>query len=157
ASKGAFNPEFRLPGSQKPTTRRCASRCRRILSLLRFSTLARTFRNRNSWIPRSLERMMMIACRRFLSLFSLLLIMICGYDAAGGGAEPRMTKTGFGRMPDGQSIDLCTLTNRNGMKVTITNYGGRVVSLFVPDRAGKVADVVLGFDDLSGYLEQNPY
>jgi len=60
-------------------------------------------------------------------------------------------------MPDGQSIDLYTLTNRNGMKVIITNYGGRGVSLFVPDRAGKVADVVLGFDDLSGYLEQNPY
>ena len=97
------------------------------------------------------------AHRLFLSVSALLLITIGGSEAAGGGAEPRMTKTSFGKMPDGQSIDLYTLINRQGIKVTITNYGGRVVSLFAPDRAGRVADVVLGFDDLSGYLAQNPY
>jgi aldose 1-epimerase len=100
---------------------------------------------------------MTIACRRFLCIPTLLLVMMEGSAAAGRGAEQHMNKTIFGKTPDGQAIDLYTLTNRNGMKVTITNYGGRVVSLLVPDRTGKVADVVLGFDDLSGYLAQNPY
>lgn len=53
--------------------------------------------------------------------------------------------------------DLYTLANRNGMQVGITNYGGRVVSIVVPDRHGKFADVVLGFDTLDGYLGANPY
>jgi len=99
----------------------------------------------------------MIPCRRFLCVPAFLLMIIGGRGAAGQGAELHMNKTTFGKLPDGQAIDLYTLANRNGMKVTITNYGGRVVSLLVPDRAGKVADVVLGFDDLSGYLAQDPY
>jgi aldose 1-epimerase len=99
----------------------------------------------------------MIACRHPLCVLAFLLTMINGAGATGQGAELHMKKAAFGKMPDGQAIELYTLTNRSGMKVTITNYGGRVVSLLVPDRAGKVADVVLGFDDLSGYLDQNPY
>ena len=99
----------------------------------------------------------MIACRRLLCVTTFLLVMMGGSGAAGQGAELHMNKTIFGKMPDGQFIDLYTLTNRNGLKVTITNYGGRVVSLLVPDRRGKVADVVLGFDDLTGYLAPNPY
>ena len=63
----------------------------------------------------------------------------------------------FGKMPDGQTIELYTLTNTKGMQVAITNYGGRVVSLWAPDRNGKMGDVVLGFDDLNGYLGNNPY
>jgi aldose 1-epimerase len=54
-------------------------------------------------------------------------------------------------------MDLYTLTNRGGMKVTLTNYGGRVVSILVPDRQGKMSDVVLGFDNLDGYLGNNPF
>ncbi|MGD0697222.1 MAG: aldose epimerase family protein [Terriglobia bacterium] len=60
-------------------------------------------------------------------------------------------------MPEGQVMDLYTLTNRGGMKVTLTNYGGRVVSILVPDRQGKMSDVVLGFDNLDGYLGNNPF
>ena len=97
------------------------------------------------------------AGKRFFCVFAFLLVMLGGSGAAGQGAQPHMKKTTFGKMPDGQLIDLYTLKNRDGMEVTITNYGGRVVSLLVPDRAGKVADVVLGFDDLSGYLADNPY
>jgi len=54
-------------------------------------------------------------------------------------------------------MDLYTLSNRGGMKVSITNYGGRVVSVLVPDRHGNFADVVLGFDNLEGYLGSNPF
>lgn len=66
-------------------------------------------------------------------------------------------KDEFGRMPDGRVVDLYTLTNRNGVEVRIISYGGIVVSIKVPDRQGRIDDVVLGFDDLAGYLKGHPY
>lgn len=77
--------------------------------------------------------------------------------AAEGKAKPGIERSAFGKMADGQAIDLYTLTNSSGMKVTITNYGGHVVSIIVPDRQGRMADVVLGFDHLDGYLATNPF
>ena len=71
------------------------------------------------------------------------------------GAET-MRKTPFGTL-DGQTIDLYTLTNAAGMEVAVTNYGGIIVSIKVPDRNGRLADVVLGFDTLDGYLRKHPY
>src|SRR5579864_962810 len=61
-----------------------------------------------------------------------------------------MKKDPFGKMPDGTAVDLYTLTNSNGVTATITNYGGRVVSLKVPDKKGTLGDIVLGFDSLDG-------
>ena len=72
-------------------------------------------------------------------------------------AEPSITKAPFGKTADGTAVDLYTLVNARGMKATITNFGGIIVSLVVPDREGKLADVVLGFDRLEGYLGKNPY
>src|SRR5687767_8699274 len=57
---------------------------------------------------------------------------------------------------DGQAINLYTLTNRNGMEAKIINFGGIVMSLKVPDRNGKFADVVLGFNNLDDYLKPHP-
>ena len=53
---------------------------------------------------------------------------------------------------DGKPVKLYTLSNKNGMKVSITNYGGRIVSLEVPDKEGKPRDVVVGFGSIGGYL-----
>lgn len=53
---------------------------------------------------------------------------------------------------NGYKVFLFTLTNKNGMKAELTNYSGAVVSLFVPDRNGIMEDVVLGYDDLDGYI-----
>ncbi len=59
---------------------------------------------------------------------------------------------------DGRDVFLYTLTNKRGMQVAITNFGATVVSLKVPDRQGKMADVVLGYDSLAGYQsKENPY
>lgn len=66
-------------------------------------------------------------------------------------------KSSFGKTKDGEPVDLYVLTNASGMEVAITNYGGAVVSVKVPDRSGKFADVVLGFDNLEGYLGNEPY
>ena len=72
-------------------------------------------------------------------------------------AQMGTKKTPFGKMPDGQTIDLYTMTNHHGMEVAIMNYGGIIVSVKVPDSAGHVDDVVLGFDNLAGYLQPEPY
>jgi aldose 1-epimerase len=67
-------------------------------------------------------------------------------------------KESFGQTPDGQPVDLYTLTSVHGIKAKITNYGGIVVSLGVPDSNGKFADVTLGYDKLDGYIKNNsPY
>jgi aldose 1-epimerase len=63
----------------------------------------------------------------------------------------------WGSLPSGESISLFTLRNGNGLEASITNYGGRLVTLQVPDRAGRSEDIVLGFDSLEGYLGHNPY
>jgi aldose 1-epimerase len=72
-------------------------------------------------------------------------------------ATPKLDKRSYGKTRTGAPVDLYTLTNSNGMEVSITNYGARIVTLKVPDRAGKMADVVLGFDTLQGFLGDNPY
>ena len=54
-----------------------------------------------------------------------------------------------------KEVDLYLLENKNGLKVTITNYGGRIVHLFVPDKNGEPVDVVLGYNSLEGYLNSN--
>jgi aldose 1-epimerase len=63
----------------------------------------------------------------------------------------------FGQTPSGEAVDLYTLTNGMGMEVTISTYGGVVVSLKTPDRTGTLGDVVLGFDNFEGYLKPPPY
>src|SRR2546421_9509723 len=75
-------------------------------------------------------------------------------------ATPRLGSTmkkSFGKTPDGQPVDLYVLTNISGAEVSITNYGGAVVSLKVPDRSGKLADVVLGYETVDGYVNDKSY
>ena len=62
----------------------------------------------------------------------------------------------FGKA-DSRDVYLYTLTNANGLKTDITNYGGIVTSLMVPDREGNLADIVSGYDSLTEYIENNPY
>lgn len=68
-----------------------------------------------------------------------------------------MKKEAFGKTGEGTPVDLFTLSNGQGMAVKITNYGATVTSIIVPDSAGQAGDVVLGFDSLSGYLNDPPY
>jgi aldose 1-epimerase len=68
-----------------------------------------------------------------------------------------ITERPFGNT-DGQAITEYTLTNANGMQLSIINYGGTITKLTVPDKNGKMGDVVLGYDSLSGYTQRgNPY
>ena len=58
---------------------------------------------------------------------------------------------------DGKKVTLFTISNQQGLSVKITNYGGIITSLIVPDKTGKPGDVVLGYDNLQGYLDKSPY
>jgi aldose 1-epimerase len=77
--------------------------------------------------------------------------------AGAGLASAASARRPFGKTRSGETVQLYTLKNANGIETTITNYGGIVVSLTCPDKAGKFADVVLGFDTLEGYLGEHPY
>jgi aldose 1-epimerase len=82
------------------------------------------------------------------ALFSAsLLFAVSGLPAYAG-----ITKAAWGETPEHQRVDLYTLTNGKGMTVKLSTYGAVIQSLEVPDRKGRIADVVRGFDTLAGYL-----
>lgn len=68
-----------------------------------------------------------------------------------------MPSESFGTTTDGKAVEVYTLKNANGVEARVTNYGGIILSLMVPDRTGQMADVVLGFDSLSSYEKDSPY
>lgn len=72
-------------------------------------------------------------------------------------AAASVTSQVWGKTSAGEDVQLFVLTNQNGMEARITNYGGIIVSLKVPDKAEKLADVVLGFDTLEPYLGKHPH
>ncbi len=90
----------------------------------------------------------------YFALICSAMILLLNLNAYG---QAKVTKEGFGKTPDGQDADIYTLTNSGGAEVKITNYGGIVTSLRVPDRNGKLDDIVLGFDNLDAYLKGHPY
>jgi len=63
----------------------------------------------------------------------------------------------FGTTPNGDAVEIFTLTNAHGLVVRATNFGGRIVSLLAPDRAGRPGDVVLGYDSLDDYVNDPGY
>lgn len=63
-----------------------------------------------------------------------------------------MTSELFGRLPDGTAVSIWTLANPAGTRVRLIDFGAAIVSIHVPDREGRLADVVLGFETLDGYL-----
>lgn len=89
---------------------------------------------------------------------SALVLAIAALGACGSGHESaQLTKSGldpknFETVVNGDSTSLITLVNASGMEVCVTNYGGRIVSVMVPDRNGEMRDVVLGFDSVAQYL-----
>ena len=103
---------------------------------------------------------------KLFGLIGLIVMLLAVTGACTPGKQPAsetashetgIKRSVFGKMADGQEVHLYTLTNSNGMQVSITNYGARIVSILVPDRNGKMADVVLGFDNLPDYVKYNTY
>jgi aldose 1-epimerase len=69
----------------------------------------------------------------------------------------RITKSDFGKLPDGESVFQYTVKNKNGVEMKIINYGGIITSLKTPDKKGVLEDIVLGYNSLDGYLKESPY
>jgi aldose 1-epimerase len=67
-------------------------------------------------------------------------------------AMPKVTRAIFGHLPDGVAIEMVRLRGDHGFEVRLITYGAAIQAILVPDRSGRVADVVLGRDDLGGYL-----
>ncbi len=93
--------------------------------------------------------------KRLSLLLSAFLALVPMLSASS--SKPGVTVSEFGRMPDQRVVQLYTVTNANGLKMDVTNYGAIIVRLYVPDRDGKLDDIVLGFDEFSGYTPDSPY
>src|SRR5690349_16611906 len=104
---------------------------------------------------------------RSLIQLSALLALLCVADCSTK-KEPQLetwktdttkfvTSSSFGTNPDGKEVFKYTLTNKNGIEMTVINYGAIVVSLKTPDRNGNLGDIVLGYDSLSSYIKSNPF
>jgi aldose 1-epimerase len=95
----------------------------------------------------------------FITITALGLLAACftGCDTMSNSSKGTITKADFGKMPDGTPIEIYTLRNAKGMEATIMTYGGIVTSLKVPDKNGKFDDIVLGYDNLDGYLTNSPF
>ena len=93
-------------------------------------------------------------------LISIGFALVLGAATAlGVSAVPaaQVEKLPFGKTADGAAVDLYTLTNTSGARVKIITFGARVVSIEVPDRSGKLGDVILGYDDLPGYEQDSSF
>ncbi len=92
-------------------------------------------------------------------LLAVIVLFVFGCDKLTKYGEKKMSikKQAFGKTADGKDVDLYTLTNANGLKTEIMTYGGIVRTLEVPDRDGNLGDIVLGYDSLDEYIENNPY
>jgi aldose 1-epimerase len=77
--------------------------------------------------------------------------MLCIGQTARKKGSSKVEQKPYGKMPDGTPIEMYTLSNANGMRAEIITYGGIVVSLTAPDKAGKYEDVVYGMADIAGY------
>jgi aldose 1-epimerase len=68
-----------------------------------------------------------------------------------------ITKKSFGKLSDGREVSVYEMTSEKGLRVNISDYGCAIISLLVPDKDGKLRDVVTGFDDLKPYTGPNPF
>ena len=105
---------------------------------------------------------------RYLRLLVPLVVMVfcsCNKNAPLANTTQRtltnpkesLTRESFGHLPDGRDVGIFTLTNTNGLKAKVTEYGAILVSLEVPDKSGKLADVTHGYDTLKGWLGNTSY
>jgi aldose 1-epimerase len=114
----------------------------------------RRWRNLVAFAPKENKTMQRRAA--LVALTCLFLWSVGGPVAAAGKAGVR--RMAFGKTKDGTAVDLYVLTNTKGMKAKVMTYGATLTELDVPDKGGKLADVVLGFADFKGYLQKgNPY
>ena len=98
--------------------------------------------------------------RLTLVLITMLVVSACTVEKKSQVETSSVSKVSisdFGTMPDGKMVKQYTLRNANSIEMKVINYGGIIVSLKTLDRSGTSGDIVLGYDSLPGYIENNPY
>ena len=93
---------------------------------------------------------------KYFKYYIIVIAVLAGFIFSAYGGTMKCEKRPFGKV-DGKTVELFTLTNAKGLVMTVTNYGGIVTSFLVPDKAGKMADIVLGHNDVDTYVKNNPY
>ncbi|MEN6385841.1 MAG: aldose epimerase family protein [Phycisphaerales bacterium] len=83
------------------------------------------------------------------------LLYLCGFTFAAN--DLTVEKSTFGQTPCGQNVNIYTLSNANGMKIKLMDYGAALTSVIVPDKNNKFEDIALGYDNFDSYLCENPY
>jgi aldose 1-epimerase len=101
-------------------------------------------------------------CAALVVLIAALVAAPYGVTKPPGTHGLTITKSSFGKLPDGTGVERYTLANARGMRVSILTYGGVIQSLYVPNRRGHVDNVTLGFRAIDGYtnaayVKSNPY
>jgi aldose 1-epimerase len=93
-------------------------------------------------------------CFSLISCLGVAALLGCASTAS---SPNQVSQRSFGQTADGKDVSLFTLRNSKGAEALISNYGGIVTSLKVPDRNGKMGDVVLGLDNLADYIKESPF
>ena len=100
---------------------------------------------------------MQLTRRQALALAPTLTLLSCSTSDKNNKPMTGITEQAWGALPTGETISLYTFRNEKGIEATISNFGGRLVTLKVPDRDGKFEDIVLGYDSLEPYTKPNPF
>ena len=95
--------------------------------------------------------------RPFASAFALITTLIFGTAHPVSGADGKIQVSDFGKTSEGVSVFKYVLTNSKGAEAAVTNYGATLIALKVPDRDGKIGDVVLGYDNVESYEKGTSY
>jgi aldose 1-epimerase len=92
---------------------------------------------------------------KFSILWIALIALSCSIDKKKQGMDQARDSTGV--KETSPTLNVYTLANKNGLTMHVTNWGGRIMSLMVPDKKGILGDIVLGYDSAEQYLNGNPY
>src|SRR5665647_1583233 len=85
------------------------------------------------------------------TIFQFILVIFL-FSCTSKPVPPTINPQAFDKVIEGKQVKLYTLKNQKGMEITVTNWGGRIVSWLVPDKNGIREDVVFGYDSINGYL-----
>jgi len=94
-------------------------------------------------------------CKRLIPFTSLIFFLSC--TEGEGTSSSAIQKEEFGKTADGTTVNLYTIKNANGLEIKVSEFGATLVSLKVPDREGNIEDIILGFDNLEGYINDNTF
>jgi len=95
--------------------------------------------------------------KTYLMISALAIGLALGQKTLGMNTTSAVKEEVFGKLPDGREAKIFTLTNKNGLKARVTEYGAILVSMETPDKSGKLADITHGYDDLAGWLTNTSY